>query len=145
MKKKSGFTLMELMTAIAIVAILTAIATPNVIRWLNNSKFNAAAREVHEFIQDARIKALKENTSMNVEFDNANNQYRLTYLNRSTQNTITKPWQQLPPGITMNANVATVTMNPRGMANMGTITIVGPGGNNLQVTVNITGSSRISG
>lgn len=40
MKNRSGFTLLELLIAISIMGILSAIAVPNMITWRNNAKFN---------------------------------------------------------------------------------------------------------
>lgn len=41
LKKKKGFTLIELIIVIAIIAIIAAFAIPNFIRVQNNSKIDA--------------------------------------------------------------------------------------------------------
>ena len=46
MQKEAGFSLTELMTVIAILAILAAIAIPNFIGWRGGSQLSRASRDV---------------------------------------------------------------------------------------------------
>ena len=48
MKKKKGFTLVELLAVIAILAILVIIALPNVIKMYNNAKRSSFLTEAKE-------------------------------------------------------------------------------------------------
>lgn len=68
-KNISGFSLIELMVAIAIFAILATIATPNAIRWLRNSQFNSSVVDVKNAIEDVRMHAVKNNAQATVTFD----------------------------------------------------------------------------
>ncbi|MFZ2633283.1 MAG: GspH/FimT family protein [Desulfosalsimonadaceae bacterium] len=68
MKKQDGFTLIELMIAIAIIAILSAVAVPNYIRYRNNQQVILAAREIYSALQSAKMSAIRDNTAINVLF-----------------------------------------------------------------------------
>jgi len=68
MKKNSGFTLIEMMIAIAIIAILSAITVPNYITHRNNQKVTRAARSVYSALQAAKMHAIQNNTPINVIF-----------------------------------------------------------------------------
>lgn len=77
MKQKSGFTLMELMVAIAIIGILSAIAVPNVIQWRNNAQANAAARDMYSGFQMAKSEAVENNMNCTIVFDTTINEYEV--------------------------------------------------------------------
>ncbi len=64
MKKSSGFTFMELMITIAILAVMSAIAIPNLISWFPQYRLNVAVREMISTIQMARLKAIRGNTDI---------------------------------------------------------------------------------
>ncbi len=64
MQKTSGFTLIELMITIAILAIAAMIAIPNFIGWFPQYRLQTAAREMVSALQMARLKAIKGNTDI---------------------------------------------------------------------------------
>ena len=68
MKKNSGFTLMEVMVVIGIIGIMSAIAIPNYIAWLPKHRMSGAARDIYSAMQSARIKAVKENEDVVINF-----------------------------------------------------------------------------
>jgi len=73
--RQAGFTMVELMIVIAVIAILTAIAVPNIINSLPNYRLKAAARDLYSNMQQAKMKAIKENKDWAIVFDSANNRY----------------------------------------------------------------------
>ena len=72
MRKNSGFTLIELMVIISIVTLLAAVAVPNLFAWLPKYRVGGAARNVMSAIEYARLRAIRENSDVDVNFDYAN-------------------------------------------------------------------------
>jgi type IV fimbrial biogenesis protein FimT len=70
-KNSIGFTLVELMVAIAILAILSLIAIPAFTAWLPDYRLKQAARDLYSNLQRARMGAIKANDSWGVYFDNS--------------------------------------------------------------------------
>jgi prepilin-type N-terminal cleavage/methylation domain-containing protein len=75
-KGKSGFTMMELMIAIAIIGILAAIGIPAFTVWLPNYRLKVATGDVYSALQFAKSTAIKENADVVIWFNTANNSYR---------------------------------------------------------------------
>jgi type IV fimbrial biogenesis protein FimT len=65
---QGGFTMVELIVTIAVIAILFAIAVPNIISWLPNYRLKAAARDVISNFQKAKMEAVKRNTDVVINF-----------------------------------------------------------------------------
>jgi len=57
----SGFTLVELMVTVAVVAILAAVATPSLQGLVNSNRLRAGANETIAVLQSARFEAIKAN------------------------------------------------------------------------------------
>lgn len=62
MKTQKGFTIYELLTVIAIIAIMASIAIPNMISWRNDAKLRSASTIIRGDLQLAKLRALRENT-----------------------------------------------------------------------------------
>lgn len=75
-KNKNGFTLMELMIAMAIVAIMTVIGIVSIQSGKVKSQLEASAREVSVAIREAQNNAL---SGKNASIENNCNQYDFTY------------------------------------------------------------------
>lgn len=68
LKEESGFSLLELMVAFAVFAILGAATVPNLKTWLRTYRTKSAARDLYSNLQTAKIGSVKENRQWKVTF-----------------------------------------------------------------------------
>jgi prepilin-type N-terminal cleavage/methylation domain-containing protein len=68
-KSSRGLTVVELMTAIALVAMLSTIAIPNIVAVLPKQRLGESAREILSILHFAKIAAIKENSNVVVNFN----------------------------------------------------------------------------
>ena len=63
---EKGFSLLELIVVLAILGLVAAIGTPNVVSWLARLRSRATADEVVSVLQSARLQAIARNTRLQV-------------------------------------------------------------------------------
>jgi len=68
-----GFTLAELLIALAIVAILAKTALPSFITYLQTSRLVSASQQLYYTLEYARSQAIKTNTTVYVSFVTGSN------------------------------------------------------------------------
>ena len=68
MHRNAGFSIYELMVVIAIIAVLSAIAVPNMIGWRNRAKLGDGTRDLYSAFQLAKARAAKENADVTLSF-----------------------------------------------------------------------------
>lgn len=69
MTKKLGFTIVELLVAMVILAVLAAIAIPGFARWLPNYRLRQAARDMFSNFQLAKLTAIRRGSNCTVTFN----------------------------------------------------------------------------
>ena len=60
--RPGGFTLIELMVVLVVVLIVVAMSLPNIVTALRNIKVRTAAQELADFYQQARMRAVQDDT-----------------------------------------------------------------------------------
>ncbi len=143
-----GFTLVELIAAIAIIGIISAMATPLFMTFLRASETRGASRELAALLHQGRELAIATNSSYRVEIESDNN--RLRFVRTSDDVVWTGPgtdaqgYRRLANQAQLTNPTANPTFNPLGTAGGGTITVQNAQGtSSLNVVVAPSGRIRI--
>jgi prepilin-type N-terminal cleavage/methylation domain-containing protein len=149
---RDGFTLVELLVVLAIVAILSAVAAPSVSAWIQNYQAKTTARKLLTDLQFTRMSAvsLKQNCTVTVNPGTASTYTMLINGNLTTR--------QMNPEVVLGANSApnalVITFYPLGTATFSAAiangteaeaTVSQGGTAPWNVIVNIMGGVQISG
>lgn len=165
-RKNAGFTLIEMMVALTIGGIMTAVAVPNFASMREGYRLRAATYEVFAALQRARSEAVKKNN--NYEFlVTSGTTYRVHDDLDSDgaidggEPTTTTDIAADSPGVTMASNVQrwngaawesgqSITFAPDGttggaadVARQGTITLTNVNGQQRQIVVSASGRIRV--
>ena len=74
---ESGFTMVELISTLALISILVLIAGPAVTDGLSGYRLRAAARDLHGHLQRAKMEAIQSSGECAVYFNADNGQYQI--------------------------------------------------------------------
>jgi type IV fimbrial biogenesis protein FimT len=69
MQNAKGFTLVELMIVVTLIAAISAVAVPNIVVWRQNAQLSAAARDLYSDFQLAKITAIESNQYCSMTFN----------------------------------------------------------------------------
>jgi prepilin-type N-terminal cleavage/methylation domain-containing protein len=144
---RAGFTFLELLTAIALVAILGAIAVPQGVRMLAGWRLAATARQVVMDLKLVRAQAILSSTTQRLRFAAPGATYQ-----QERQRT-SGTYEAIAPAIRVPADVQIVGctaagsgigFRPRGnAATFGTVTLRNTAGDKRAVIVDIVGRVRV--
>jgi type IV fimbrial biogenesis protein FimT len=76
-KRECGFTLVELVTVITVIAILMATSIPVVMNWMPEYRLKRAARDLYSNMQRAKLQAVRSNDACRIFFNTAAGTYRI--------------------------------------------------------------------
>jgi Tfp pilus assembly protein FimT len=86
-----GFTLVEMVLLIMITSILAVVFAPQITDSINDIRLNKAAQKLAMDIRYMRDLAMSRHDVYGIEFDDADNSYRLYQWDGANKNTITDP------------------------------------------------------
>ena len=146
---KQGFTLLEMMTVIAILGILAAISTPNVIAWQQTAKLRGTTRDLMSDLSMARMHAVKHGAvvkallqksgyTLFIDVDDDDAAGAGDNILRS---------KKYPPGIVMQNTTfpgAKTAFHPSGAATpAGSVALDRGSGRQMKIIVNLVGRIRV--
>lgn len=156
-ERSAGFTLIELMIAVTLLAILLSVGLPSFQQMMRNYEVRVAAESVANGLQRARAEAVAKNarvqfvlgagTSWYVDFVATPNPAARLDSKASTDGSTNATLTVLPVGattITYNQLGQMVTPNPDGSAPLTQVSLAATGGNqNLRVIIGAGGNARV--
>lgn len=140
---------MELMTVIAISAILSAIAIPNFFAWRESSKLSSATRELVSDLTVARMQAISVSESVKVMF--FSNGYTV-FIDENDDDVVDADEEILsdkhyPPGVAMNADTfpgdKAIFARTGIVSPAGSIVLDKGSGTRMRVIVSVAGRIRV--
>ncbi|OPY89060.1 MAG: hypothetical protein A4E72_01219 [Syntrophus sp. PtaU1.Bin208] len=145
-----GFTVMELVVAMAIMAILAAIAAPNFQEFMTQRRLSGAARVIASDLMNARMQAVSQNNKVIVSLTN-DHQYQIV---RDVNNNQTVDTGEGGPSKDIHPDYYDVTFasssvgyNPvfhgNGTAVNGKITVSNSRGDQLYIKISTGGRIKI--
>jgi|LGVE01.1.fsa_nt_gb type IV fimbrial biogenesis protein FimT len=146
---KSGFTLIEMMIVIAIMAVFAGIATPNFLSYMPKYRLNGAARQVMGDLMAARMNAVSQNNEFRIFFLANGHEYMILDDDNNNGTADTGEWTETKDiqneyhDVTIGSNNDPI-FSPRGTAtNWPTITLTNPSGSKT-ITISRAGGVSIS-
>ena len=77
MSKDSGFSIVELLVVIAVMAVMSAIAIPNFLSWIPEKRLASACDELYSNLNYAKMGAIKNNNSWAIVFSPGAGTYQI--------------------------------------------------------------------
>lgn len=113
-REARGFTLVELIIAIAIVAIVTATALPAYFDWREGLRYREVSKGIVAALRAARSTAITTNRQVGLEI--SGNTYRMRSGDKAIASTVwsNSDWAAMPTGIAVSAPNSRVIVNPNG-------------------------------
>lgn len=132
-----GLTLVELVVTLAVVAVLAAVAIPNLIRFAVKYRLEGVANELRTDLQYARTEAIRLREGVSLTVNNAGTGYTISGATSGT----TLKTVSLPSGAALSSGASIGFESLRGMASItGQITATASGtSDSLRISVDSIG------
>jgi type IV fimbrial biogenesis protein FimT len=148
MRNDSGFTLIEILVIISIIALLSALGTPAFLQWRSDAKLRDAVSSLRGDLEMAKLRAIRENEFVVVLFNTSN--YLIFIDDGAGAGGVAENWipdggekiirnRQMPAGVRIDLASSTfldnrTRFNGRGrIANQGKVEIINTSGNQKTV------------
>jgi type IV fimbrial biogenesis protein FimT len=158
LKKESGFSLLELMIVLAMIAILAGVGIPGFISYRNNAKIQGAGVNIQSDLQLGKIRAIKENAFVVMLF--TTNGYTMFVDNGAAAGNWVREGDErmlaertMPAGVFIDLGETTLASNrirfdgrglPRDLAGDETIVVEDVRGQQRRIVVNLVGRITVS-
>ena len=133
--KENGFSIVELVVVLALMAVITAIALPRWTSWLPGYALNNSTRQIQSELHHIKMRAAAENVSFQLAYVQGSASYTIE---RDAKALTTKP---LVAGTTITEE-GSISFSPRGTASANRIRLRNTNGSCKQIVVSATGRVR---
>jgi general secretion pathway protein H len=142
-RRAAGFTLLELIVVVAILAVATALVLPSIGRSSETLRLRSEAGRVAAVIREARLRAVSQRHATRVKLDAGRNTVVVTGRDED------RPLRELTvdAGIRLSVDRGgdTLTFSTRGLTREARWLLRGPGGRQFAVDVEaVTGRVRVA-
>jgi len=135
-RTEDGFSTIELLTGVAIMGFVAAIALPNWRGWFSHYSLNNSTRQVQSELHEIKMRAAAENIGFQLAYSQSSNTYTIQ---RDGKTLASKP---LADGTTI-AKAGTISFSPRGTASANRVRLSSADGKCRQIVVSATGRVRV--
>jgi len=131
-----GFSVIELLTVLAVMAIMAGFALPGWIRLLPSYHLSSSARQVQSELNSIRMRAVAENVNFQFVYTEGGADYSILKEGKNWQSKV------LPEGISIT-KAGAISFSPRGTAGANRVRLRSADGSCQQIVVSATGRVRI--
>ncbi len=147
-RKNSGFTLVEALIVIALIAVVSALAAPSIIKWRRAARLRGAVENLKGDLELAKLKAIQESGTVSVIFSADRYQVFVDNNKDWSPDTTESMLRQrsLPPGVSIDLDQTSfgsmddqTRFYARGTSVNGSVYLVNKDGNQKKITVSELG------
>lgn len=146
-RRCGGFTLLEALVVIFLIAIVATLAAPNLIAWRNKAKIRSAANNLKGDLELAKFKAAQINGQVAIQYtaddyEIFHDSGGLKYIRDSGEQLYRA--RSLPPGVNIDLeDSSNINFKGKGTARSGSIYLVNSNGLKKRVKVSAVGRIKI--